>query len=121
VRELTCIVCPMGCRMKVTTVNGELQVEGNTCQRGAVYARNEATAPKRVVTSVVTMEGATQLLSVKTAAPVPKELIFRVMEEIRQIRVRGSVRVGQVLRENLVGTGVALVATQNFIPKVQAR
>jgi CxxC motif-containing protein len=121
VRELTCIVCPMGCRMKVTTVNGGLQVEGNSCRRGENYAKDEITAPKRVVTSAVAVEDATQLLSVKTAAAVPKELIFKVMEEIRGIRVRGNVQVGQVIRKNLAGTGVALVATKNFVQAQQAR
>jgi CxxC motif-containing protein len=119
--EMTCIVCPMGCRMKVTTVNGQVEVEGNTCRRGEVYARDEATAPKRVVTSVVAVKGSPQLLSVKTAAAVPKELIFTVMEEIRRIRIGGNVRVGQVVRENLAGTGVALVATKNLVLAEQGR
>jgi CxxC motif-containing protein len=116
VREMTCIVCPMGCRMKVANVNGQLQVEGNSCRRGEAYARDEVMAPKRVVTSVVAVAGTSQLLAVKTAATVPKELILAVMEEIRRVRVRGAVKVGQVLRENLAGTGVALVATKNLIP-----
>lgn len=121
VRELTCIVCPMGCRLKVESENGELRVEGYGCRRGEVYARDEAIAPKRVVTSVVAVEGSTQLLSVKTAEAVPKTMIFSVIDEIRHIKVRGSVKVGQVLRENLAGTGVALVATKNFIPQIPER
>jgi CxxC motif-containing protein len=114
VRELTCIVCPMGCRMKVENGNGQIRVDGNACRRGELYARDETTAPKRIVTSIVAVEGTEQLLPVKTAAPVPKELIFQVMAEIRGLRVRGPVRSGQILRENLAGTGVALVATKNY-------
>jgi CxxC motif-containing protein len=106
--------------MKVETENGQLRVEGNTCRRGELYARDEAIAPKRVVTGVVAVEGLTQVLPVKTAAAVPKEAIFRVMAEIRQVRVRGNVQVGQVLRENLAGTGVALVATKKFSPPERA-
>lgn len=115
-REMTCIVCPRGCRINMETVNGKLKIEGNSCPRGETYAKDEATAPKRVVTSVVAVEGTTQLLSVKTAAAVPKELIFQVMEEIRQVKAEGTVKIGQVLRENLAGTGVTLVATKNYLP-----
>ena len=112
-REMTCIVCPMGCRMQIKTANNQLQVEGNKCRRGELYAIDEATAPKRVLTSVIAVEGSSQLLPVKTASPIPKELIFTAMEEIRQIQARGDVHIGQILRENLAGTGVALVATKN--------
>ena len=32
---ITCINCPMGCRMTVTMENGEVvKVSGNTCKRG---------------------------------------------------------------------------------------
>ena len=115
-RELTCIVCPLGCRIKVGAEDGRLRLEGYGCRRGGNYARNEAAAPKRVVTGVVAVEGGMGPLPVKTAAPVPKECIFQVMAEIRQVRVRGAVRIGQILRENLSGTGVALIATKNLIP-----
>lgn len=106
--------------MKVETENGQMLVEGNACRRGELYARDETTAPKRIVTSVVAVEGTGQLLPVKTADPVPKELIFQVMAEIRGVRVRGQVRVGGILRKNLAGTGVALVATKNYTSPCRA-
>ena len=42
---ITCINCPVGCRMTVTlTDSGEFEsVSGNTCPRGASYARQECT------------------------------------------------------------------------------
>jgi len=112
--ELTCIVCPMGCRIKVYEDNGQIRVEDQGCRRGELYARDEMTAPKRVVTSVVAVQGCSELLPVKTAAPVPKEAIFRVMEEIRQVTVEKPVRIGDVIRENLAGTGIALIATKHI-------
>ena len=57
---ITCINCPVGCRMEVTH-EGEtvLSVKGNTCKRGDAYARQECVAPLRMVTaapgSVATM------------------------------------------------------------------
>ena len=45
--ELTCIRCPMGCAIHVEMENGQVvSVTGNTCPRGAEYAKSEATAVK---------------------------------------------------------------------------
>ena len=54
-RELTCIICPKGCALKVELdENGKvLGVTGNTCKRGAEYAENECTNPMRTVTSTM--------------------------------------------------------------------
>ena len=47
-RTLTCIGCPLGCTVEVTTENGQiLSVTGNTCKRGEDYARKEVTNPTR--------------------------------------------------------------------------
>ncbi|MCX7772918.1 MAG: hypothetical protein N2376_07385 [Clostridia bacterium] len=38
-KNLTCIVCPVGCSMEVTLEEGKIvNIEGNTCKRGAEYA-----------------------------------------------------------------------------------
>ena len=51
-RELTCINCPMGCRITVTMEGDDIiAVEGNTCKRGFVYACNEVKSPVRTVTT----------------------------------------------------------------------
>ena len=52
-------------------------------------------------------------MPVKTEKEVPKEKIFACMEEIRRLTVKAPVWVGQVVMENIAGTGVALVATRN--------
>jgi CxxC motif-containing protein len=114
VPEITCIVCPMGCRIGVESKNGELELNGEGCRRGEQYVRDEVTCPKRVLTSVVTVEGSRQLLPVKTAAPIPKELIFAAMTEIKKIQAPGEIKIGEVIKENLAGTGVPLVAAKNI-------
>lgn len=43
---LDCIVCPASCHIQVETgADGELQISGNGCKRGAAYAKTELTAP----------------------------------------------------------------------------
>ncbi|MEN6364591.1 MAG: DUF1667 domain-containing protein [Rectinema sp.] len=56
--ELTCITCPIGCRLEVeTSPDGGIKVSGNRCARGAVYAREEFLTPKRMVTATCRIKG----------------------------------------------------------------
>jgi hypothetical protein len=53
-RELVCIACPVGCRLRVSQEqDGEIRVSGNQCEKGDTYGREELLAPKRVVTATV--------------------------------------------------------------------
>ena len=112
--ELICIGCPMGCNLTVSEENGEFTVTGNTCPRGVDYAKKELTDPRRTVTSSVRVTGgAAVMVPVKTATDIPKGKITECMREIHQLSVAAPVRIGDVLCENIAGTGVALVATKN--------
>ena len=74
-RELTCIVCPMGCTLEVELDgNKVVSVSGNTCPRGAKYAESECVNPQRTVTTTVKGEGGA-ILPVKTDRPILKEHI----------------------------------------------
>jgi len=60
--------------------NGKfLSVTGNTCPRGAKYAEQESTLPLRMITAVLPVAGSAVPLSVKTSAPVPKDMIPEIM------------------------------------------
>lgn len=111
-RNLTCIVCPMGCALQVTLEGKEVvSVTGNTCKRGAEYAVSECTAPKRVLTTTVRVEGgAAPLVSVKTSAAIPKELLFDAMKALTALRVQAPVWLGDVVLQDICGTGVDVVA-----------
>lgn len=113
-RLLTCIVCPKGCEMRISfDEEGKIaSIEGNTCKRGIGYAEDECTNPKRTVTSTVRCEcGA--VVAVKTECAVPKELVFDVMREINSTLAKDGLKVGDVVIENVCGTGVNVVATAN--------
>ena len=116
--NLICIGCPMGCPLTVTVDGENIKVAGNTCPHGADYAKKEVTNPTRIVTSSVAVEGASiARVSVKTASDVPKGKIFACMEEIRSVKVKAPVRIGDVILQNCAGTGVDVVATKN-VPAV---
>ena len=112
--ELTCINCPMGCRITVEMSGSEIIcVTGNTCKRGEVYARSEVVAPVRTVTSTMAVSGGkVDRVSCKTASPVPKEKIFEVMAEINSASCTAPVAIGDVLISDCAGTGVNVVATK---------
>lgn len=116
VRELTCISCPLGCPLRVETdeAGNVTAVTGNTCKRGEAYGRKEVTNPTRTVTSTVrVLGGQAPVVSVRTRGDVPKDSIFSVMAAIRDTRVPAPVALGEVLAENIAGTGVDLIATRS--------
>lgn len=111
--RFTCVQCPMGCPLTVTLEDGKVtSVVGNSCPRGKVYGEHEATRPERVVTSLVGVAGDYHPVSVRTAAPVPKELVDEVLDQISTTVVTLPVRSGDVIIENVAGTGVDVICTR---------
>ncbi len=113
---ITCINCPMGCRMTVNmSPDGKvLSVSGNTCPRGEKYAVQECTLPVRMITAVIPAEGSAVPLSVKTSRPVPKALIRQVMDILGSIRITLPVRAGQVIVPDILQTGSDIIATRDL-------
>ena len=111
-KEIICITCPRGCHLQV---DENLNVTGNMCPRGAIYAKAELTHPVRMVTSSVSVISESQSrLPVKTKDPIPKELIFKIMEEIEKVEVKAPIKIGDVIIKDVLGTGVDIVATKNI-------
>ena len=111
----TCICCPLGCRIEVALdENGQVsEVSGYTCKRGADYAAQEAVAPERMVTAVLCVSGCLEPVSVKTQRPVPKAAMKDVLAAVAALRRDAPVAAGDVLIEDVCGTGVAVVATKS--------
>ena len=113
IRELTCIVCPKGCQLKVELEGKKvLSVTGNTCKRGVTYAETECIAPMRTLTTTAAVEGG-GVVPVKTDKTIPKELLFDAMKEVNAVRVKRDAKLGDVIIENLLGTGANVVTTRN--------
>ncbi|MDV3426004.1 MAG: DUF1667 domain-containing protein [Bacillota bacterium] len=115
IRELVCIGCPAGCSLKVTLKNGKaFKVEGNTCRIGEQYGISECTNPKRIVTSTVIVEGGEErVVSVKTEKDIPKGKIFDVIEELKKVKMKAPVYIGDLVIKNISETGVNIIATKN--------
>lgn len=117
--DFICIRCPIGCPLHVGIKDGKvISVTGNTCARGADYARAEAIAPVRTVTGSVRVKGGLRpVVSVKTVPEVPKESIFPVVSAMRSYRGIAPIRAGDVLIENIAQTGSNLIATSDVESK----
>lgn len=112
-KEMICIVCPVGCHINVDTET--LAVQGNACPRGAVYGKEELTAPKRVVTSTVKIKNALDhRCPIKTTAGIPKELNFKLMDELKKIELTAPVKRGDIIIENVFDTGVNVVVSKDM-------
>lgn len=116
-RNLICIGCPLGCPITVELDGRNIvSVTGNTCPRGDAYARKEVTNPTRIVTSTVRVSKSrtgTATVSCKTRTDVSKQKIFDVIRDIKNVTVSAPVHIGDVIRPNVAGTGVDMVATKN--------
>lgn len=112
-KEFVCISCPMGCRLTAVKDESGVTVTGNTCKRGEVYATNEMTDPKRTVTALAAVAGRAQPLPVKTAQPIPKELVRRAAAQLKALTVSPPVAIGQTVLRDVCGCGVDVVATEN--------
>ena len=112
-QTITCISCPVGCRMTVQVEGGAVtSVAGNTCKRGETYARQECVAPERMVTAVIPVEGSPMPLSVKTRTPIPKARIQDCMAALAKLRLTAPVAMGDVVLPDVCGTGVDVIATK---------
>jgi len=116
-KKLTCIECPKGCSLSVGIENCRVvKVDGAECPGGEKYARSEVENPMRILTSVVLAEGLPlKMIPVRTDKPIPKAKIMEAMSEIKKVRVKTSVKPGNIIAENFLGLGVDLIATRpNF-------
>jgi CxxC motif-containing protein len=128
-QELTCITCPMGCRLSIERpegspdggAEGEMTVTGNRCPRGAAYAREELLAPKRTVTATCRVlraegpgPGGPRRLPCRTRAPFPKERVNELLEAIYALEVSLPVERGAVLIRDALGLGIDVVAARTL-------
>ena len=114
-KTITCICCPKGCLVTLDTDRPEETAKGHNCPQGKEYAISELTHPMRTISSTVEIKGGLHpRIPVKTNGNIPKEKIFEVMEEINKISVESPVKCGDILLEDVLGTGVNLVACRNM-------
>lgn len=104
-KQFTCTMCPIGCPLELEFDGEEIrEVQGHQCNRGAKYAEQEFSDPRRSFSTTVAIEGGIYpRLPVKLTAPVPKARILEAAEAIHRVRVKAPVALGQVILAGLLG------------------
>lgn len=114
-KELICIVCPNGCRLRVTVDNTSITVTGNKCNRGEKFAKDELTNPTRSLTTTVrTTFSHMPWLPVRTEGEIPKKAIPEALRQLRTVTVNKSLRCGEVILTDLAGTGINVIAASDL-------
>jgi CxxC motif-containing protein/thioredoxin reductase len=114
-RAVVCTVCPTGCVMEVA-LDGV--VTGNGCRRGEEYAHAEMVRPLRLFTGTVRLRGGDgRLLPVRTRTEVSRDALCAVAKACRHVHAQAPVTLGDVVRADVAGTGVDLVATASAGPR----
>ncbi len=117
-KEIICIECPLGCPLEITWQEKKLVVNGYNCPQGLLYAEKEAINPCRTLTSTVaTAFDDFPRLPVRTAGEIPLQDMFTAMQVINSIYVNKRLSPGDILLENLLGSGIALIATADMQPQ----
>lgn len=117
-RILTCICCPIGCTIEAR-LDGKsvIDVSGNSCPRGAKYAKTELTAPMRTLTSTVKLtnsKNGAAVAPVRSKGEIPKERINECMAALNRISVSAPVKIGDTVIENILDTGADIVITRSM-------
>ena len=120
IKEVICLQCPLACKIKVVvSENGEiLEMEGYTCPKGKEYAEQEVKNPVRILTTtvrVLSRDDEHPLLPVRTRSPIPKKLLKECMRVLARVEVCPPVKVGDVIVENILGTGVDVISTAEVL------
>lgn len=118
-KELICVICPKGCQLQAAIQEGQApttvtDVIGNLCDKGPEWARQEIVNPMRTIASSVLVEqGDFPLVSVRTDSPISLKSIFHVMREIKAVKLKAPVKIGEIVIKNVAGLPCNIIATRD--------
>ncbi len=117
-KKIVCTQCPLGCKINVVYADADeieiVEVKGNRCKRGLEFVKQEITDPLRVVvTSVKVEDGEIPMASVRSDKPVPLRLMQDIMKVLKQTKIKAPVKRGDVIIQNILGTGSDIIATRS--------
>ena len=114
ITEIVCIVCPNGCRIRCAQTEDGVVCSGQKCKRGEVYAAAELTHPMRsLTTSVKTAFADSPVVSVRTDGEIEKAKLIDVAKALGSVIVNQRVKIGDIIAENICGTGVNIICTSD--------
>ena len=110
--EIKCFLCHKNCTIRAMDLD---RIIGAECKKGIEFATTELKEPKRVLTATVkTVFKDIPVISVKTDGAILKSDVFKAMKVLKIVIVNEFLNVGDVVVENIAGSGVNVVSTINM-------
>ena len=116
-KPYTCIGCPIGCPLQLEHEGSMIkEVSGYECDRGAKYARQEFTDPRRSLSTTIAISGAMwPRLPVRVFGSIHKDQVLEAVRKIHALKVQAPVKMGQVLIRDFMGEkGIDVVACRTM-------
>jgi CxxC motif-containing protein len=121
-KELICIVCPNGCRLRIEQTTDGFSVCGNLCKRGEAFGVTEMTNPRRTVTTTVrTSFAEVPVLPVRTSQDIPKEKIKSLMRLLAGIIVEKPLDIGEAVVKDALGLGIDVIVSSDALTRTKYR
>jgi len=116
--SMTCICCPLGCRVHIEKKGKKTQITGHRCKKGEEYALQEIRDPRRILTTTVSIKnGMLCLLPVKSNKEIPKSLVKACVIELSKICVSAPIKCGDLICRNILGTEVDIIASRDMVKR----
>ena len=117
-KEVTCVHCPIGCKINIETIGGRLAVKGYRCRAGLDYAKEEFLNPKRMLTTTIVVKGGKiPLLPVRSREKLPKNILKEAVNLLSKLTVNAPVKKGDIIYKNICNTGVDIIASRSIASK----
>ena len=114
-KTVTCISCPLGCRISVDLKGKKIKTDGQQCKQGKTYAIQEVRDPRRVLTTTIRInDGQRPMLPVRSEKEIQKKLVKKCVKKLLKMKVKAPVKCGEVICKNILDTGVNIIATRNM-------
>ena len=118
-KSITCVSCPLGCRIRLNKKGYKKIYTGHECKKGEEYAIQEINNPMRLLTTTVKIDnGEEKLLPVRSKNEIPKDMIMRGIIELSKIKVKAPIKCGDLIYKNILETGVDIISSRNIEMKL---
>ena len=118
-KKVRCIICPEGCIITATVEKNTkkvLSLEGNRCKRGIRFTEDEVKNPVRILTTTINIDSKiANRLPVRSDVPAPRDMLFKLIEETKKIKVKPPVLSGDILLKNAAGTKVNIISSTTLL------
>lgn len=116
IAKTICKKCERKCVLDIDKFEGEIEVEGNQCELGIDYAKQEINNKKKVFTSLVRIKGSKKnnVVPIKSSGPIDKGLWIECSKALSRIYVGAPMKIGDIVCKNILNTGMDIICVKNI-------